>query len=82
MDHVGSGQVHTKYSYGLRHYIQQLLPLYLNINITDFKKIFNKLVWYMYIERDVFEWNWELLMKEFNLEDERWFKDIFENKEA
>nr|KAJ0191355.1 hypothetical protein LSAT_V11C800423000 [Lactuca sativa] len=26
--------------------------------------------------------NWEILMKEFNLEDERWFKDIFENKEA
>jgi len=23
MDHAGSGQVHTKYSYGLRHYIQQ-----------------------------------------------------------
>ena len=24
MDHAESGQVHTKYSYGLRHYIQQI----------------------------------------------------------
>nr|KAJ0200629.1 hypothetical protein LSAT_V11C600327250 [Lactuca sativa] len=49
---------------------------------TDFKKMFNKLVWDIYIEHYIFERSWQLLMKEFNLEDERWFKDIFENKEA
>ena len=27
MDHAGSGYVHTKYSYGLRHYIQQRVLL-------------------------------------------------------
>nr|KAJ0217284.1 hypothetical protein LSAT_V11C300128910 [Lactuca sativa] len=36
----------------------------------------------MYIERHIFKRSWELLMKEFNLKDEKWFKDIFENKEA
>ena len=48
----------------------------------DFKKRFNKLVWDMYIECDVFELKYESLMKKINLEDERWFKDSFENKEA
>nr|KAJ0209328.1 hypothetical protein LSAT_V11C400178050 [Lactuca sativa] len=46
------------------------------------KKRFNKLVWHMYIERPIFERSCELLMKESNLEDEKWFKDIYENKKA
>ncbi|XP_052619601.1 protein FAR1-RELATED SEQUENCE 5-like [Lactuca sativa] len=44
---------------------------------TDFRKRFSKLVWDINMEPDVFEVKWGLLMKEFNLEDTRWFKDMF-----
>nr|KAJ0185594.1 hypothetical protein LSAT_V11C900470900 [Lactuca sativa] len=45
------------------------------------RKIFNKLVWDMYIKRDVFEWNWELLMKKLNLEYERITTMSFKNND-
>nr|KAJ0189509.1 hypothetical protein LSAT_V11C800440650 [Lactuca sativa] len=67
---VDSVFCHSKHRFYVWH-IMKKLP-----KITDFKKRFNKLVWDMYIECD------EPLMKEFNLEDERWFKVIFKNKEA
>nr|KAJ0212741.1 hypothetical protein LSAT_V11C400224500 [Lactuca sativa] len=66
-------------------HIMKKLPKKLSVEFlksTNFKKRFNKLVWDIYIERHIFERSWELLMNEFNLEDEKWFKDIFENKEA
>ncbi|XP_052627215.1 protein FAR1-RELATED SEQUENCE 5-like [Lactuca sativa] len=44
---------------------------------TDFRKRFSKLVWDINMKPDVFEAKWGLLMKEFNLEDTRWFKDMF-----
>nr|KAJ0218774.1 hypothetical protein LSAT_V11C300152710 [Lactuca sativa] len=44
---------------------------------TDFRKRFSKFVWDINIKPDVFEVKWGLLMKEFNLEDTRWFKDMF-----
>ncbi|KAL7586535.1 hypothetical protein Lser_V15G37318 [Lactuca serriola] len=44
----------------------------------DFKKRFNKLVWNMHIKPDEFEKKWELIINEFNLEDKRWFNDMFE----
>nr|KAJ0222588.1 hypothetical protein LSAT_V11C200073550 [Lactuca sativa] len=44
---------------------------------TDFRKRFLKLVWDINMKPDVFEVKWGLLMKEFNLEDTRWFKDMF-----
>ncbi|XP_052626852.1 protein FAR-RED IMPAIRED RESPONSE 1-like [Lactuca sativa] len=44
---------------------------------TDFRKRFSKLVWDINMKPDVFEVKWGLLMKEFNLEDTRWFKDMF-----
>ncbi|XP_052622359.1 protein FAR1-RELATED SEQUENCE 5-like [Lactuca sativa] len=44
---------------------------------TDFRKRFSKLVWDINMKSDVFEVKWGLLMKEFNLEDTRWFKDMF-----
>ncbi|KAL7604695.1 protein FAR1-RELATED SEQUENCE 5-like [Lactuca sativa] len=44
---------------------------------TDFRKRFSKLVWDINMNPDVFEVKWGLLMKEFNLEDTRWFKDMF-----
>ncbi|CAI9261140.1 unnamed protein product [Lactuca saligna] len=44
---------------------------------TDFRKRFSKLVWDNNMKPDVFEVKWGLLMKEFNLEDTRWFKDMF-----
>ncbi|XP_023733150.1 protein FAR-RED ELONGATED HYPOCOTYL 3-like [Lactuca sativa] len=44
---------------------------------TDFRKTFSKLVWDINMKLDVFEVKWGLLMKEFNLEDTRWFKDMF-----
>ncbi|XP_052623210.1 protein FAR1-RELATED SEQUENCE 5-like [Lactuca sativa] len=44
---------------------------------TDFRKRFTKLVWDINMKPDVFEVKWGLLMKEFNLEDTRWyFSDI------
>ncbi|XP_052627239.1 protein FAR-RED IMPAIRED RESPONSE 1-like [Lactuca sativa] len=43
----------------------------------DFRKRFSKLVWDIDMKPDVFEVKWGLLMKEFNLEDTRWFKDMF-----
>nr|KAJ0203272.1 hypothetical protein LSAT_V11C500242070 [Lactuca sativa] len=66
-------------------HIIKKLPKKLSVEFlksTDFKKWFNKLFWNIYIKRPIFERNWELLMKEFNLKDERWLKDVFENKEA
>nr|KAJ0187315.1 hypothetical protein LSAT_V11C900467900 [Lactuca sativa] len=48
--------------------------LFMNIN---FRKRFLKLVWDMNMKPDVFEVKCGLLMKEFNLEDTRWFKDMF-----
>ncbi|XP_052619892.1 protein FAR1-RELATED SEQUENCE 5-like [Lactuca sativa] len=44
---------------------------------TDFRKRFSKLVWDINMKPDVFEVKWGLLMKEFNLEDTRWFKNMF-----
>ncbi|XP_052625743.1 protein FAR1-RELATED SEQUENCE 5-like [Lactuca sativa] len=44
---------------------------------TDFRKRFSKLVWDINMKPNVFEVKWGLLMKEFNLEDIRWFKDMF-----
>ncbi|CAI9278495.1 unnamed protein product [Lactuca saligna] len=44
---------------------------------TDFRKRFLKLVWDINMKPDVFEVKWGLLMKEFNLENTRWFKDVF-----
>ncbi|CAI9281814.1 unnamed protein product [Lactuca saligna] len=44
---------------------------------TDFRKRFSKLIWDINLKPDVFEVKWGLLMKEFNLEDTRWFKDMF-----
>ncbi|XP_052622428.1 protein FAR-RED IMPAIRED RESPONSE 1-like [Lactuca sativa] len=44
----------------------------------DFKKRFNKLVWKMHIKPDEFEKKWDLIINEFNLEDKRWFNDMFE----
>ncbi|XP_023760006.1 protein FAR1-RELATED SEQUENCE 6-like [Lactuca sativa] len=44
---------------------------------TDFRKRFSKLVWDINIKPDVFEVQCGLLMKEFNLEDTRWFKYMF-----
>nr|KAJ0212895.1 hypothetical protein LSAT_V11C400226210 [Lactuca sativa] len=44
---------------------------------TKFRKSFSKLVWDVNMKRGVFEVKWVLLMKEFNLEDTRWFKDMF-----
>ncbi|KAL7608521.1 hypothetical protein Lser_V15G11934 [Lactuca serriola] len=44
---------------------------------TDFRNRFSKLVWDINMKPDVFEVKWGLLMKEFNLEDTRWFKDMF-----
>ncbi|XP_023771369.2 protein FAR1-RELATED SEQUENCE 5-like [Lactuca sativa] len=44
---------------------------------TDFRKRFSKLVCDINMKPDVFEVKWGLLMKEFNLEDTRWFKDMF-----
>nr|KAJ0197075.1 hypothetical protein LSAT_V11C700386120 [Lactuca sativa] len=41
------------------------------------RKRFSKLVWDINMKPDVFEVKWGLLMKEFNLEDTRWFKDMF-----
>ncbi|XP_052625595.1 protein FAR1-RELATED SEQUENCE 5-like [Lactuca sativa] len=43
----------------------------------DFKKRFNKLVWNMHIKPDEFEKKWDLIINEFNLEDKRWFNDMF-----
>nr|KAJ0194367.1 hypothetical protein LSAT_V11C800421060 [Lactuca sativa] len=43
----------------------------------DFRKRFSKLVWDINMKPDVFEVKWGLLMNEFNLEDTRWFKDMF-----
>ncbi|XP_052623644.1 protein FAR1-RELATED SEQUENCE 5-like [Lactuca sativa] len=44
---------------------------------TDFRKRFSKLVWDINMKLDVFKVKWGLLTKEFNLEDTRWFKDMF-----
>ena len=49
---------------------------------TGFKKCFKKLVWDLNMEPNVFETKWDLLMKEFNLEEKRWFKDIFKIRDS
>nr|KAJ0217328.1 hypothetical protein LSAT_V11C300145650 [Lactuca sativa] len=41
------------------------------------EKLKKKLVWDINMKPNVFEVKWGLLMKEFNLEDTRWFKDMF-----
>ncbi|XP_052625885.1 protein FAR1-RELATED SEQUENCE 5-like [Lactuca sativa] len=46
-------------------------------NVFHFRKRFLKLVWDINMKPNVFEVKWGLLMKEFNLEDTRWFKDMF-----
>ncbi|KAL7610411.1 hypothetical protein Lser_V15G14290 [Lactuca serriola] len=49
---------------------------------TNFRKRFSKLVWDVNMKPDVFEVKWGLLMKEFNLEDMRWFKDMFTKRDS
>nr|XP_043638412.1 protein FAR1-RELATED SEQUENCE 5-like [Erigeron canadensis] len=45
---------------------------------TDFKKKFNQIVWDVSISPERFERKWKDIMKEFNLEDDAWFKHMFE----
>ncbi|KAL7612083.1 hypothetical protein Lser_V15G07939 [Lactuca serriola] len=49
---------------------------------TDFRKRFSKLVWDINMKSEVFEVKWGLLMKEFNREDTRWFKDMFTTRDS
>ncbi|KAI3767342.1 hypothetical protein L2E82_17437 [Cichorium intybus] len=48
---------------------------------TDFRKRFNKLVWNVYLEPETFEKEWNILIKEYKLEDNRWFNDMFNIRE-
>ena len=43
----------------------------------DFRKRFSKLVWDVSLDRDTFEIQWEEVIKDFKLEDKRWFNDLF-----
>nr|XP_043630548.1 protein FAR1-RELATED SEQUENCE 5-like [Erigeron canadensis] len=45
---------------------------------TDFKKKFNQIVWDVSISSERFERKWKEIMKEFNLEDDAWFKHMYE----
>ncbi|CAI9293445.1 unnamed protein product [Lactuca saligna] len=47
---------------------------------THFRKRFTKLVWNVYIEPEVFESKWKLLMRKFKLQDKRWFKDMYRDR--
>ncbi|XP_023740620.2 protein FAR1-RELATED SEQUENCE 5-like [Lactuca sativa] len=47
---------------------------------TNFRKRFTKLVWNVYIEPEVFESRWNLLMRKFKLQDKRWFKDMYRDR--
>nr|KAJ0211162.1 hypothetical protein LSAT_V11C400207320 [Lactuca sativa] len=47
---------------------------------TDFRKCFTKLVWNVYIEPEVFESRWKLLMRKFKPQDKRWFKDMYRDQ--
>ncbi|CAI9268703.1 unnamed protein product [Lactuca saligna] len=47
---------------------------------TDFRKRFTKLVWNVYIEPEVFESRWKLIMRKFKLQDKRWFKDMYRDR--
>ncbi|XP_052626055.1 protein FAR1-RELATED SEQUENCE 5-like [Lactuca sativa] len=47
---------------------------------TDFRKRFTKLVWNVYIEPEVFESRWKLLIRKFKLQDKRWFKDMYRDR--
>nr|KAJ0225727.1 hypothetical protein LSAT_V11C100031950 [Lactuca sativa] len=47
---------------------------------TDFRKRFTKLVWNVYIEPEVFESRWKLLMRKFKLQEKRWFKDMYRDR--
>ncbi|KAI3496116.1 hypothetical protein L1887_38466 [Cichorium endivia] len=47
---------------------------------TNFRKRFNKLVWNVYLDPEVFEREWNLLINEFNLDEKRWFKDMYEHR--
>nr|XP_043611653.1 protein FAR-RED ELONGATED HYPOCOTYL 3-like [Erigeron canadensis] len=45
---------------------------------TDFKKKFNQIVWDVSISPERFERKWKEITKEFNLEDDAWFKHMYE----
>ncbi|XP_023766820.2 protein FAR1-RELATED SEQUENCE 5-like [Lactuca sativa] len=49
---------------------------------TYFIKRFSKLVWDINMKHDVFEVKWGFLMKEFNLEDKRCFKEMFTKRDS
>nr|KAJ0228622.1 hypothetical protein LSAT_V11C100042640 [Lactuca sativa] len=60
-------------------YISKLVYPYVTGDLfknTDYKMRFNKL-----IKLDEFEKKWEWIINEFNLEDKRWFNDMFELRE-
>nr|KAJ0194434.1 hypothetical protein LSAT_V11C800448690 [Lactuca sativa] len=48
----------------------------------NFRKRFTKLVWDINMKPNVFEVTWGSLMKEFNLEYMRWFKDMFTKRDS
>ncbi|XP_023736904.1 protein FAR1-RELATED SEQUENCE 5-like [Lactuca sativa] len=58
--------------------IYTVYPIFLKN--TNFQKRFTKLVWNVYIEPEVFESRWELLMRRFKLHDKRWFKDMYRDR--
>ncbi|CAI9285376.1 unnamed protein product [Lactuca saligna] len=65
----------TNQDAAIKQAVENILDdLFTNI---DFRKRFSKLVWDIDMKPDVFEVKCGLLMKEFNLEDTRWFKDMF-----
>nr|XP_043611658.1 protein FAR-RED ELONGATED HYPOCOTYL 3-like [Erigeron canadensis] len=62
-------------------HITQKLPSKVSKRIfenTDFKKKFNQIVWDVSISPERFERKWKEIMEEFNLEDDAWFKHMFE----
>ncbi|CAI9262504.1 unnamed protein product [Lactuca saligna] len=77
---VGSGLLSNEsiesYSWLLKAFLKTHISDDLFTN-TNFRKRFSKLVWDINMKPDVIEVKWGLLIKEFNLEETRWFKDKF-----
>ncbi|XP_057811884.1 protein FAR1-RELATED SEQUENCE 5-like [Salvia miltiorrhiza] len=79
---VASVWPETRHRYCMWHItikVAEKLPSRLR-DSTEFKTKFGKIVWTDLVEPDVFEESWKNLMDEYDLLDNRWFSDMFDDR--
>ncbi|XP_057793198.1 protein FAR1-RELATED SEQUENCE 5-like [Salvia miltiorrhiza] len=79
---IASSWKETRHRFCMWHITMKLaekLPSRLNKD-PEFKTNFDNIVWSEFNEPDVFEEHWQNMIDEYDLADNRWFSDMFEDR--